>query len=98
MPPLSGSHLGTAAVRSEEHTSELQSRFELVCRLLLEKKNEVGDRDRLTLPRRRDGTESILLSQQKVRPSPRDRRTLFPGRGKPSRVGGLGRLERVAVR
>src|SRR5437868_10478631 len=24
--------------RSEEHTSELQSRFELVCRLLLEKK------------------------------------------------------------
>src|SRR5206468_4612232 len=26
--------------RSEEHTSELQSRSELVCRLLLEKKNE----------------------------------------------------------
>src|SRR5699024_11261852 len=26
-------------VRSEEHTSELQSRFDLVCRLLLEKKN-----------------------------------------------------------
>src|SRR5699024_11940627 len=25
------------AVRSEEHTSELQSRFEIVCRLLLEK-------------------------------------------------------------
>src|SRR5699024_12735606 len=30
-----------AAVRSEEHTSELQSRFDLVCRLLLEKKNTV---------------------------------------------------------
>src|SRR5438067_3753908 len=34
---------GCAAVlvlrRSEEHTSELQSRFDLVCRLLLEKKN-----------------------------------------------------------
>src|SRR5699024_12218980 len=30
---------GTAAyARSEEHTSELQSRFDLVCRLLLEKK------------------------------------------------------------
>src|SRR3712207_7561179 len=29
----------TAAVRSEEHTSELQSRQYLVCRLLLEKKN-----------------------------------------------------------
>src|SRR5438874_9906516 len=28
-------------VRSEEHTSELQSRRELVCRLLLEKKNSV---------------------------------------------------------
>src|SRR5207249_9988528 len=27
------------AERSEEHTSELQSRFDLVCRLLLEKKN-----------------------------------------------------------
>src|SRR5699024_12325131 len=26
------------AYRSEEHTSELQSRFDLVCRLLLEKK------------------------------------------------------------
>src|SRR5699024_11269093 len=28
-----------AVERSEEHTSELQSRFDLVCRLLLEKKN-----------------------------------------------------------
>src|SRR5690349_6960333 len=27
------------AIRSEEHTSELQSRRDLVCRLLLEKKN-----------------------------------------------------------
>src|SRR5207249_5894454 len=27
-----------AATRSEEHTSELQSRFDIVCRLLLEKK------------------------------------------------------------
>src|SRR5689334_23693141 len=27
------------AVRSEEHTSELQSQFHLVCRLLLEKQN-----------------------------------------------------------
>src|SRR2546429_7118472 len=29
---------GTALGRSEEHTSELQSRLHLVCRLLLEKK------------------------------------------------------------
>src|SRR5437868_7329344 len=28
--------------RSEEHTSELQSRFDLVCRLLLEKKNRLA--------------------------------------------------------
>src|SRR5687768_17864199 len=32
--------------RSEEHTSELQSRLHLVCRLLLEKKNiEIGGAD-----------------------------------------------------
>src|SRR5438067_9873033 len=31
--------LGESSYRSEEHTSELQSRFDLVCRLLLEKKN-----------------------------------------------------------
>src|SRR5204863_8627992 len=30
-----------AAERSEEHTSELQSRRDLVCRLLLEKKKEI---------------------------------------------------------
>src|SRR5438874_3774950 len=34
----------TAANRSEEHTSELQSRRDLVCRLLLEKKKEKKDR------------------------------------------------------
>src|SRR5260370_18627267 len=31
---------GRAQVRSEEHTSELQSHLNLVCRLLLEKKNK----------------------------------------------------------
>src|SRR5437868_8704078 len=31
---------GPHARRSEEHTSELQSRFDLVCRLLLEKKKK----------------------------------------------------------
>src|SRR5437867_13392161 len=30
----------TEAVRSEEHTSELQSPYDLVCRLLLEKKKQ----------------------------------------------------------
>src|SRR5690625_4798747 len=33
-----GYHLGLIELRSEEHTSELQSRGHLVCRLLLEKK------------------------------------------------------------
>src|SRR5699024_12002969 len=33
--------LTTVIIRSEEHTSELQSRFDLVCRLLLEKKNHI---------------------------------------------------------
>src|SRR5438067_6214726 len=31
---------GVLPIRSEEHTSELQSRFDLVCRLLLEKKKQ----------------------------------------------------------
>src|SRR5690625_5881961 len=33
-------HYNNKQVRSEEHTSELQSRGHLVCRLLLEKKNK----------------------------------------------------------
>src|SRR5207249_6974616 len=32
--------VGQKEIRSEEHTSELQSRFDLVCRLLLEKKKK----------------------------------------------------------
>src|SRR5580693_9828586 len=34
---LRATESGTRLVRSEEHTSELQSQFHLVCRLLLEK-------------------------------------------------------------
>src|SRR5204862_6039508 len=41
--PLS---IAAAAVRSEEHTSELQSRRDLVCRLLLEKKKKKKLTDR----------------------------------------------------
>src|SRR2546427_4270963 len=36
--PVRRHSLGTAPTRSEEHTSELQSQSNLVCRLLLEKK------------------------------------------------------------
>src|SRR5438309_6315478 len=36
--------------RSEEHTSELQSQFHLVCRLLLEKKKKLQNTQYKTLP------------------------------------------------
>src|SRR5438067_5095844 len=36
-------HHALRSRRSEEHTSELQSRFDLVCRLLLEKKKEIDE-------------------------------------------------------
>src|SRR5438105_11335415 len=57
------------SLRSEEHTSELQSRVELVCRLLLEKKKR---------PRRKTGEcgacvggveDTRLLAGQRVSPS-----------------------------
>src|SRR5689334_23598211 len=35
-------HAQSLAERSEEHTSELQSQFHLVCRLLLEKKKRMN--------------------------------------------------------
>src|SRR5256885_2765696 len=38
---------GSRTARSEEHTSELQSPCNLVCRLLLEKKKKDVDTDRL---------------------------------------------------
>src|SRR6266550_5456245 len=38
--------LGGPGGRSEEHTSELQSRLHLVCRLLLEKKKKTKNSDR----------------------------------------------------
>src|SRR2546429_6889067 len=41
----------TPATRSEEHTSELQSRLHLVCRLLLEKKNGTTHHGPLDTPR-----------------------------------------------
>src|SRR3712207_7472585 len=49
---LSGSlpHRSSCAARSEEHTSELQSRQYLVCRLLLEKKKYINVSTFLTQP------------------------------------------------
>src|SRR5437868_12575270 len=40
MPPVRITNVIATDMRSEEHTSELQSRFDLVCRLLLEKKKK----------------------------------------------------------
>src|SRR5690606_40010450 len=48
-----GAHGGEAGIRcpkrSEEHTSELQSRENLVCRLLLEKKKRRGQHTKRTI-------------------------------------------------
>src|SRR6266498_4320383 len=41
-PPAPGGRRRRPPARSEEHTSELQSRPHLVCRLLLEKKNNTA--------------------------------------------------------
>src|SRR5690606_41399727 len=43
--------LGMTLLRSEEHTSELQSRENLVCRLLLEKKNQYIQTHRMRIPK-----------------------------------------------
>src|SRR5689334_24686616 len=60
-------------IRSEEHTSELQSQFHLVCRLLLEKKKttQLHDRVRYTVKRHR-GTISRARADVS-RPSRRGR-------------------------
>src|SRR2546422_8543338 len=55
------------ASRSEEHTSELQSRLHLVCRLLLEKKKTVKRLD----------NQALLLEE--VPDLSRDQEARFPG-------------------
>src|SRR5437773_7751911 len=50
--------------RSEEHTSELQSHHDLVCRLLLEKKKD-HDRHKLHVPLTTPvGTEALAESEE----------------------------------
>src|SRR2546422_8171994 len=53
--------VGVPDLRSEEHTSELQSRLHLVCRLLLEKKK---DTKHLLI------NEKVSLAQKPARPQP----------------------------
>src|SRR3989440_1439710 len=78
--------LGTNPARSEEHTSELQSRSDLVCRLLLEKKKKI---ENLKLVRSQN-TEN------------RDHRTQYESRSCPSesatqRQRELGELTRMHI-
>src|SRR5207249_6468020 len=54
--------------RSEEHTSELQSRFDLVCRLLLEKKKLLFSYYRIMLPDRHILLQILCVQDQTIRP------------------------------
>src|SRR5205085_8103875 len=56
------SHLPHVVARSEEHTSELQSQSNLVCRLLLEKKKKLGVQVAEVLGRRLRGSLQRFLS------------------------------------
>src|SRR5437016_10980947 len=58
--PKCAQRLAKNAFRSEEHTSELQSLTNLVCRLLLEKKKHIRDTTRLDV--RAVLTPSTLLN------------------------------------
>src|SRR2546429_1404312 len=64
-PEIVANSAGRSAVssvrtkRSEEHTSELQSRLHLVCRLLLEKKKHIGRTPRVRPPALEDDIHSL---------------------------------------
>src|SRR6201747_3334424 len=63
--PLSGAPHGRNhdQSRSEEHTSELQSHVNLVCRLLLEKKKAIDDTE-VDLPGHRSHTDEESRAEQ----------------------------------
>src|SRR5438034_8201619 len=54
-----------APMRSEEHTSELQSHSDLVCRLLLEKKKKTGATTTTQIDERAKKTQSIGRTRSK---------------------------------
>src|SRR5438034_2294805 len=63
--PTTGPHSVPTPPRSEEHTSELQSHSDLVCRLLLEKKNDTTTRNHaLTQVRSRPYVEPSGITPQ----------------------------------
>src|SRR2546430_11101312 len=55
-----------AVRRSEEHTSELQSQSNLVCRLLLEKKKKARTHHGVTPPHRPPPARSLKRTQRQV--------------------------------
>src|SRR5438034_8855050 len=55
---------GVGPSRSEEHTSELQSHSDLVCRLLLEKKKKMNKRNRLREEVRDEDQKMGAVSQR----------------------------------
>src|SRR5438445_7740875 len=62
-----GAELSPLASRSEEHTSELQSRQYLVCRLLLEKKKKINTQDYTKYQEK--NTPKNTMEQQTLQPS-----------------------------
>src|SRR2546427_2412176 len=58
-------------VRSEEHTSELQSQSNLVCRLLLEKKKQTGRREhQVASGEKRAGRKQDTTHSSRKQPPP----------------------------
>src|SRR5215469_18591315 len=55
--------IGPRVQRSEEHTSELQSRRELVCRFLLEKKKKTHPDSQM---RQHNAKQTLLAKQQRI--------------------------------
>src|SRR5436305_2877708 len=95
---LSMSRWFVGSSRSEEHTSELQSRPHLVCRLLLEKKkaHKVGGRSAAARPRlaaallafARSGRAADPLRQRVIHGRARSRTQCEPGRVPPAACEG----------
>src|SRR5260370_32771226 len=68
--PAGQPRLSTSAPRSEEHTSELQSHLNLVCRLLLEKKNDEAEEQAY----RRQGERDLIAEQHEHDKAPEQQR------------------------
>src|SRR2546421_9345696 len=78
-----GRLLGQRAPRSEEHTSELQSRSDLVCRLLLEKKKRKPRPASKQAGGTRDEDDRLAHTDRHALPTPAQspRRTTSPIQG-----------------